>query len=126
MYRPQFVYETPEGFEDEPFEYWFDSHNVPALGVSLTSGQQLLNVPLPTQPDADFFWRAIKITASNNKFYIRFRDGFGNYLSEFIPGSNYIPSPTPAEAPIGGTPVVLEPEVPCPAGTILYVDIAVP
>lgn len=126
MYRPQFAYETPQGFEDEPFEYWFDKNTVAALGSKLTSGQQLTDIPLQLDPDADFYWRAIKITASSNDFYIRFRDPYGNYLSDYIPGYNYVGSPTVAQAPFGSTPVVLDSEIECPAGTIIFVEIAVP
>lgn len=126
MYRPEFAYETPEGFEDEVFEHYFDKNNVPALGQPLTSGQQLLDIPLRLDPDADFYWRAIKITASSGNFFIRFRDPFGNQLSEFIPAYNYVPSPTRAQAPAGSAPVPIEPEIACPAGSIVFVDIAVP
>lgn len=126
MYRPEFAYETPAGFEDEPFEHFFDKNNAPALAGPFTSGQQVLDIPLRLDTDADFFWRAIKITAASQKFFIRFRDPFGNLLSDYIPAANYIPSPTRFEAPLGSAPVPLEPEIPCPAGSIVFVDIAIP
>lgn len=127
MYRPEFPYATPEGYEDQDFEYYFDRTNVIALGTTFASGTKVLSIPLPLQPDVDFYWRAVKIAITNsgtaNGFMIRFRDGFGNYLSDLIPAYNYTPSPTPSQPPLGSSPVPLEPEVFCPAGTTVYIDI---
>lgn len=125
-YVPQFVYPpTPEGYVDEEFEYYFDSTNTPGLDA-VTPGSQVNRVVLPLQPDCEFIWRAIEISGNTGPMCLRFYDPFGNELSAvqvendrsysaFLQGAN----------PIGRLPVPFEPEIACPKGGFLEVDILV-
>lgn len=123
MYRPQFTYPTPSEFDDKDFVAYFDQTNTTQLNaaLSLAAGATIIGIPLVLQSDAPFFWRGIKINGPSN-FGVRFRDPYGNYMS-----SDYLPLPLDYEpqepAVIGSNPVVLEPQVRCPAGSVILVDV---
>jgi len=123
--RPQFPFPTPPGFEDQDFLYYFDNKNTPALNTStLAVGQILFNVPLPLQQDAPFFWRGITIDNPTAALGIRFRDSAGNYLSDdFIPVGLLSGMPSGGHPPIGPLAVIMEQEIPCPKGSVIYVDV---
>jgi hypothetical protein len=126
IYRPQFPYPTPEGFQDEEFEYYYDSSNTPALNTAnLSVGQIVANIPLPLQQDAPFFWRGLILDNPKAAFGVRFRDAAGNYLSDdFVNVGLYSPIPPGSQhPPVGNAPIAIEPEIPCPLGGVLYVDI---
>lgn len=123
MYRPQFPCPTPKGFDDKDAVQYFDQTNTPQLNnaLSLAAGGFLLSIPLQLQSDAPFTWRGTKINGPSN-FAVRFRDPYGNYLN-----SDWVPLPldyAPDEpAVFGSLPIVLDPEVHCPLGSVILVDI---
>jgi hypothetical protein len=134
MYRPQFAYATPDGYQDQDFSYSFDNTNTTLLnGVPLANGQiasgvNILNIVLPLQPDEVFLWRGWKVISSVNglmPLYIQWRDPSGNYLSLCPVPILHIA--TPSGAPVWGTSVVpIEPEIACPAGSNVLVNISYP
>ena len=122
-YRPQFPFRTPPQFQDKDFVHYFDQTTVPLFNtaLSLAAGGIILNIPLQLQADAPFSIRGIKVNGPAN-FAVRFRDPYGNYLSE-----GFIPIPLrdgPEETGVYGSNVVdFEPEIGCPVGSIIFVDI---
>jgi hypothetical protein len=125
-YIPQFLAPpTPKGFKDEEFEYYFDATNTPGL-IPLLSGQSIAQLPLQLQDDAEFIWRAFQISGNSGPLCVRFYDPFGNQLSAVQLECDRAYSATEnGPNPIGRLPVVFEPEVHCPAGGFLQVDILV-
>jgi hypothetical protein len=118
-YRPQFAFEPPPpGWEDVDFEYVFSPENTPAMNVPLFPGDTLLNVVLPLEPDAEYRVRSIEfIDPSLGGLGVRFRDAYGVLLSPlpgFVRSSSYTRT---------GAAVPLEPELVCPAGSVLQVDL---
>lgn len=125
IYRPQFPYPTPDGFQDEEFEYYFDSSILPALNTaSLAIGQIVFNVPLVLQTDAPFFWRGLIVDNPGAGLAIRFRGPDGTYLSDdFVPLGFYSPMPPAKHPPIGNAPTIVDFEIPCEKGSVVYLDI---
>jgi hypothetical protein len=123
-YRPQYeTAETPPGYEDEEFVYVFNPDNTPALGVLLSPGQSSLNIPLALQADAsEHIIRSIQIGNPQSNLGVRFRDPFDNYITESGPGE-FVPSFS-FSSPNGDSGSVLEPEIPCPPGAVILIDIA--
>ena len=134
MYRPQFPYRTPDGYEDQDFTYSFDNTNttllngVPVANGEISSGLVAANIILPLQPDEVFLWRGWKVLTSISglqPLYIQWRDPQGNYLSLCPVPIAHIA--TASGAPTWGFSVVpIEPEIPCPAGSNVLVNIAYP
>lgn len=115
-YRPQYVFSTPPGFRDEQFHYFFDSSNVPVLGLAIPAGGRLDNVVLQLQNDAEFILRAVKASVSN--LNMRLRDPFGNDLeTSEAPISNTFTGG--GGAVLGRMVVPYEPEIRCPASGFL-------
>ena len=123
-YRPQFAYPpAPEGFEDEDFEYFFDFSNMPAFQSVLTPGEEILNMVMPTQRDAEFRWRGIQVSNPGSFVGLRFRTPDGVYLQEdYAPMQNFSGFAGAAGGIPGGAPVALEPEIVCPPGVVLLLD----
>jgi hypothetical protein len=123
MYRPQFPFPVPDQFQDKDFVHYFDQTNTPRLNdaLSLAAGATIIGIPLQLQGDAPFNLRAIEINGPNN-YAVRLRDPYGNYLSD-----DYIPIPLdygPEEtAGYGSNVVEFEPELKCPAGSVILVDV---
>jgi hypothetical protein len=125
MYRPQFPYGCPAGFEDGDFDYYFDSTNTPLLNnTALASGGIIQNVPLALQMDAPFALRGIQVKGINGAdpvVAVQFKDPFENYLSD-----DYVPLDL-AYAPDSTAQyfcnIVIEPEIRCPAGGVWWVSI---
>ena len=123
MYRPQFPFATPPEYQDKDFVHYFDQANTTQLNnaLSLAAGAYILGIPLQLQADAPFTLRGIKINGPAN-FAVRFRDPYGNYLSD-----DWIPIPLeygPEETTVyGSNEVDFEPQVKCPAGTQVLLDI---
>jgi hypothetical protein len=125
-YVPQYVTPpTPLGFKDEEFEYYFSSVNT--LGLApLLAGQSVNRIPLQLQPDAEFIWRAIQLSGNTGPLCIRFYDPFGRELSAVTVEADTAYNATlQAENPVGRLPVVFEPEIRCPAGGFLEIDILI-
>lgn len=118
-YRPQYAYPAPPpGWQDETFDYSFDGTTTPLLGVSVAAGALVNDIMLPTEQDAGFLCRAIKIglgTAPSN-LYVILRTPHGDYLDNFVPASNWL-SPT-GIAIAGSLPVPLEEQIECPPGSV--------
>jgi hypothetical protein len=123
VYRPQYAYDpTPEGFEDQDFDYYYDPTNTPALSLTLTAGIPILNIPLKTQDDAEFLWRGIQASGPSD-VGIRIHDPYGNYFSDaFVPLTDYSGFGAAPHIP-GGSPVPLEPQSEFLRGVLLYVDV---
>ena len=123
MYRPQFPNSVPPGYQDKEFVHYFDQTNTPQLNnaLSLAAGATLLQIPLQLQGDAPFTLRGIVVNGPGN-FALRFKDPYGNYLSD-----DFIPIPLRdglEETSVFGQNVVeFEPEIPCPLGSIVFVDV---
>ena len=117
LYRPQYAFETPRGFRDETFHYSFDKSTVAALGVSIAAGALVNDIILQLQNDAEFVCRAIKVhlAAAGSNLDLWLKDPFGNYLSQ-----TYIPINRAYRGAgigvVGRLPVIIEPEIICPAG----------
>lgn len=122
MYRPQFAYPTPPDCRDEAFSYYFDDSNTPALLIG--NGATINGIVLQTQNDAPFFWHAIKFNnpSSNLQPFIRLRDAFGNYLMNDYIDANLIAFPSFIKQ-IGALPITREPELYCPAGSVILLDV---
>jgi hypothetical protein len=121
-YRPQFPDPTPAGFQDEEFIEFFDVHTVPGLGQVLAAGEELRDIPLLLDPDAEFHIRGIEVaTQVEDALGVQFRDGYGNYLSDgYVPAGSYSGQQL---ADVGALPVPVECEIVCPPGAALSVSI---
>ena len=122
-YCPQFNYPpTPEGYTDEDFVYVFNSASMQQLGAILQPGQTSLNIPLQLQADgSEFHVREIQIGNPQVALGVRFRDAQENYINEsgagqFV-GSFFYSSPS------GDSGAILEPEMVCPSGGAVFIDI---
>lgn len=120
MYRPQFAWKTPDGYQDQDFSASFDGNtNTPLLQGMIASGVFLQNIILPLQPDQFFLWRGWKVQSYSIIFlnlFFQFKDPAGNYLSPApVPaGHQVVP---PGRAGFGFQTIPIEPEIPCPAGS---------
>ena len=123
-HRPQFAYPpAPEGFQDEEFCYWFDFSNMPAFQSVLGAGEEILNMVMPTERDAEFRWRAIQVSNPGSFLGLRFRTPDGVYLADdYAPMEDFSGFPGASGGIPGGDPVALEPEIVCPAGCVLLLD----
>jgi hypothetical protein len=123
-YRPQFAYPAaPEGWEDQEFEYWFDLSNLPAFQIALLPGQEIPNIVLQLQRDAEFRWRAVQVSNPGSFLGLRFRTPDGVYLQDdYAPMENFSGFPGAVAGIPGGEPVALEPEIVCPAGSAILLD----
>jgi hypothetical protein len=118
-YRPQYAYPfAPLGKEDETFHYSFDSTTTPLLGQAIAAGGQSNDIQLPTEQDAPFFCRGIKIqlgTAASN-LYVQLRTPHGDYINvPYVPLSNWATGT--GLAPAGQLDVPLPDEIECPPGS---------
>ena len=125
MYRPQAAYfPAPPGWQDEEFEYYFDLSSIPAFAEVLAAGQEVTSIVLQLQPDAEFRWRAIQVSNPGSLLGLRFRSPDGTYLSEdYEPMENFSGFPGAAAGIPGGGPVALEPEIVCPAFSVVLLDV---
>ena len=116
MYRPQFpIADAPEGFEWVPVIYCFDQTNTPALGVSLTIGEQTDDIPLVLDSDADFYWMATRIPSTFLR--VQLKDPFTDPLSD-----DFVAAVLFAD---GEEPTALEaPGLHCPAGSSILIRLA--
>jgi|FreactTroBogLake_1042271.scaffolds.fasta_scaffold47629_2 hypothetical protein len=123
-YRPQYAYpDPPDGQAEEDFVYYFDQTNTPAL-AGLTNNNPVLRIPLQLQADAPFILRGIQVSGNLGNVLVRLWDANDNPLSQtlqevdrmYAGSENGIP-------PIGKLPVPFEPEMPCPAGGFLQIDV---
>lgn len=126
IYRPQFAYLTPRGYQEEQFHYTFDQSNTPYLNSgNLAAGAFIFNVPLNLQADAPFFLRGWSISGVNNsdpQISARLREPGGNYLSDdFIPIDLYA-KPT-GLAVVGNLDVPWIDQLECPAGGTFFLDL---
>lgn len=118
-YRPQFAYPPPPpGWQDEEFEYHFDSTNTPALAI-VPSDQ----VILPLQADAEYRIRGIQMSGNTGNLVIRLWTPRGDVLS-LVPVENDLAYSGTVNAPTGRLPVPLNDEIVCPAGSVLRIDLA--
>jgi hypothetical protein len=123
-YHPQFSYPpTPEGYTDEEFVYVFNSASMEQLGVILLPGQSSLNIPLQLQADgSEFHVREIQIGNAQAALGVRFRDPEENYINES--GSGQFVSSVFYSSPSGDSGAILEPEMVCPSGAAVFIDVA--
>ena len=146
-YTPQFAFQTPEGFKDVDFDHFFDALPGPnqVLGLQVSSAiNPVLNLGLRLDPDAPFLWRAIAFQPSPDtvagcppsfysvgNFGVRLRDTQGNYL---MPDGQFVPvwqlGIPPNGLQPGGASIlgcgafpVIEPEIYCPAQSVIYLDL---
>ena len=106
-HRPQFSTQTPFGFQDEEFLCFFELQFYP-----LVPGAEVLAIPLPLKTLEEFRIQALTVIDDTGMLGVRFRDPFGNQLSEgFIPALDCTPQMT------------LEPALVCQPGATLTVDL---
>lgn len=121
MYRPQFAYPTPPGYQDRPFIHSFDGTTVKLLSGNIANGVFLQNIMLPLDTDEMFLWRGWKVQSYSINFlslYFQWKDPFGNYLSPTQVTADHIGVPS-GTAGFGFATVPIEPEIICPAGAML-------
>lgn len=123
-YRPQYAYpEPPRGMVEEDFVYYFDQTNIPVLG-QVPVNTPLSKIVLQLQSDAPFKLRGIQISGNVGNLMMRLYDAHDNELSQTLLEADRMYSGLENGAqPIGRLPVVFEPEIPCPAGGFLMVDL---
>ena len=125
MYRPQFPYSTERGIDDGDFDHYFDYLTVPLLNNSALATLGIIqNIPLTLQSDWPFYIRGIQVkgmNAADPVVSVRFKDCFGNALSDdFVPlDLAYAPDGTG----LYFTNIVMEPELRCPQGGVLLMDL---
>ena len=124
-YRPQSVYpDPPEGWEDTDFVYYFDPVNTPALGGGLPAGETIQKIPLQLQPDADFYLRGIQISGNTGRLGLTFWTPAGDPISQVTVEADRAYSGTlNGNPPVGRLPVMVEPEIFCPAGSQILLDL---
>ena len=118
-YRPQYAYPAPPpGWEDETFSYSFDGTTTPLLNVAIAAGAYANNIMLPMEQDCGFLCRAIKIglATASSSLYMELKTPHGDYLSKYVPSSNWNSGTGLALA--GLLPVPLEEQIECPAGSV--------
>jgi hypothetical protein len=122
--RAQLAYPPPpEGWRDEEFEYSFDLSSNPAFQTVLTPGQQILDMVLQIERDAEFRWRAIQVSNPGSLLGLRFRTPDGTYMSDgYVPMENFSGFPGAQGGIPGGMPVALESEIVCPPGCTILLD----
>lgn len=125
MYRPQFPYLCPLAFDERDFDHYFDYRNTVLLNnAALAAGGIIWNVPLNLQTDSPFRVRAIQIKGINGADPVvsaQFRDTSGNYLSDdFVPMDLAY---TPNSAGLQFLGIVFEPEIVCPAGSVIWMNL---
>jgi hypothetical protein len=126
MFRPQFAYPTPLGYEDKDFINYFDYTNTNLLNnAALVSGALVQNIPLVGLQDAPFAWRATEIQGlrgADPVVAVLFKDCYGNPQSDdFVPIDLYR---KPSGIAIVGTlPVAMEPDGFMPAGSVVWLSI---
>jgi len=124
IYHPQFVYRTPKGFRDVEFEVFYDLTTLAALAPAPGSKSPVYDLPLNMDPDAEFRWRGVKTDhLLSLNVGLRFRDPYGNYLSDdFVPvWLAFIPPSLTAFT--GGQSCIHEPEIVCPASSVVLLDV---
>jgi hypothetical protein len=127
-YRPQFAYlPPPPGVREEAFHYSFDSANSDALKLPVAANNQSNNIPLQFERDAEFRIRAILVTSPKDggglqpsTLQLWLKDPWGNYLMDHPIELNTCWSGTGIDE-AGRNPVLLEPEIICPAGSQVVV-----
>lgn len=124
IYRAQFAFPTPPGFQDVESEQFFDFQSNPGLSQSPPNPSPIYNIPLTLDPDAEFRWRGVKFDHTNNaNIGFRFRDPYGNYMaSDFVPVWLLFISPSNTLT-TGGPCNILEPEVICPKNSVIMLDV---
>lgn len=125
MYRPQFPYPCPSGYEDGDFDHYFDYRNTPLLNnTSLAAATAILNIGLNLQSDQPFLWRGIYvkgINASDPVVSAQFKDPYGNYLSDqFVPLDLSV---APDGTALYFLNIALEPGIACPAGSVVWLNL---
>ena len=120
--RPQFFFPTPPGYQDIPFV-----QPVPSPG-SLLAGQYLLDYIVVLDNDAPQLFRSLFVEGVQDglsaNIQMRARDAYGNFITDgFVPLWLYAwgAGSTPPDGG-SGRAKVFEPELFCPAGSVLILD----
>lgn len=126
-FRAQYAFPAPPlGWKEEDFVYYFDQTNLPVLATLSAPGDSARGIVLQLQNDAEFRLRGIQISGNTQSMQIRWYDAFGNFLSASVVEADRDYSGTINGAlQIGRLPVMVEPEIPCPAGGFLSIDIEI-
>lgn len=121
-YRAQFPFLTPPGYRDEPYEYFFDPTNLPALATQLAVGEILI-VNLPIDVGPDFYWRGTQIIPDPTQTVgVQFVDSVGNFLSSSFEPAIFYECFTVNQT-LGANVEASEPEIVCPGGTVVQLRI---
>jgi hypothetical protein len=122
-YRPQFAYPPPpRGFEDEQFHYSYDGATVPLLSSAnaLVAGAFANNIILPTEADAPFLARAIKIQlgTADSTLNFQLKTPRGDYMQTTpVPIARYAGQGDGA-AICGKLVIPMESEIECPPSSV--------
>lgn len=112
-YRPQWVYFTPPGFRDEDYRYVVSFPLV-------ANGLEQANFQVQLDDDAPFVLRGIWWPGGATATECRIRDPWGNYLmSDYCLNGGGLLLTGPQT---GSSPVAVESEIICPAGSFLTFD----
>jgi hypothetical protein len=96
---------------------------MPAFQSILTPGEEILNMVMPTERDADFYWRGIQVSNPGSLLGLRFRTPDGAYMADdYALMENFSGFSGAAGGIPGGAPVALESEVLVLAGAVLLLD----
>lgn len=131
MSRSQFFFPTPPGYRDEPFVQPVTYGQNPTIGVP--AGGYLNNYVVQLDNDVPQLYRGLAWEGASQgqgagplsgSIQIQLRDAWGNYLTDgYLPIWLYVwmAGETP---PDGGSGLVkvFEPELYCPAGSVLLID----
>lgn len=127
IWHPQYIIETPDGFQDEPYSYAF---NQTAFNFSLAAGQEVIGLPMQMDQDADFYLCSIAFIfpgTSNLKWLgIKLRNAYGQYMSDdylSVIGFGFAAGSTNSPFSSGGFTDVFETPDYQKAGAILMLDV---
>jgi hypothetical protein len=128
-YRPQYAYpKAPRGYKDQDFAYYFSSVGNPALGQNIAAGALITNIPLQLDRDiyldepVPFLWRATKVLTNQTGLGIQLSGPDGTLLNNNHGAAflSYFPS---GDLIAGFAPVPNEPEIECPLGAVILVNL---
>ena len=125
MYRPQFQFGTPPGYVDVPYVRALAVGQDPSFVVP--PGEVLLNYVLQLDADAPTLFRSLFVQGAlqgqDNDIQLRIRDAFGNYLTDgFVSVSLFAWGAGKSPDSGSGRCKIWEPELYCPAGSVLMID----
>ncbi len=126
MFRPQFSFGTPAGYKDVPYVRPVTVGQ--DINVPIPSGQFVKDYVIRLDNDAPSIFRSLFVQGvqqdQSTQIQMQLRDAYGNYLTDgYIPLDLYAwgAGNTPPDGG-SGRAKVFEPELYCPAGSVMIAD----